>query len=68
VILCHCLGVSDREVHAEITAGAESVTDVRERCGASSRCGGCTPSVHDLIVRARLGVDVECGGVLVDVS
>jgi bacterioferritin-associated ferredoxin len=57
VIVCHCLEVSDRAVRADIGAGATTIAEVRSGCGASSRCGGCTPTVHDLLVRARLGLD-----------
>jgi len=67
VIVCHCLEVSDRAVRAEIGAGATTIAEVRAGCGASSRCGGCTPTVHDLLVRARLGLDGDTAGdLLVD--
>ena len=51
-LICHCRLVSDRRVLAEIEAGACSVADVQERCGAATRCGGCLPVVQSLVATA----------------
>jgi bacterioferritin-associated ferredoxin len=51
-VICHCRLVSDRRVLAEIEAGACSLAEVQERCGAATRCGGCLPAVELLVERA----------------
>jgi nitrite reductase (NADH) large subunit len=48
-LICHCRLVSDRRVLAEIEAGACSVAEVQERCGAATACGGCLPAVESLV-------------------
>jgi bacterioferritin-associated ferredoxin len=55
-LICHCCLVSDRRVRAEIEAGACSVAEVQERCGAATRCGGCRPAVESLVARAGDGL------------
>jgi bacterioferritin-associated ferredoxin len=51
-LICHCRVVSDGRVLAEIEAGACSVADVQDRCGAATRCGGCLTAVEALVSRA----------------
>ena len=59
MIVCHCLAVRAEEIRTEVRLGAEAVEVVAERCGATSRCGGCLPAVSavvaDEIDRARHG-------------
>ena len=57
-LICHCRLVSDRRVLAEIEAGACSVEEVQERCGAATRCGGCLPVVESIVARASVGLAV----------
>jgi bacterioferritin-associated ferredoxin len=51
MIVCHCQVVSDREIRAEIEAGAGTVGDVARRCGAATgpRCGACRPTIDALL-------------------
>jgi bacterioferritin-associated ferredoxin len=49
MVVCHCRVVSDRRVLAELADGACTVEDVRERCGATSKCGGCLPAIEMLV-------------------
>lgn len=44
-LLCHCHVVSDRTIVAHVEAGASSVDEVGDACGAGTSCGGC----HDAI-------------------
>lgn len=53
MIVCHCRVVSDRLVAAEVAAGASSVSELSQRCGAGSDCGGCHRRLEQLLVRAR---------------
>lgn len=61
MILCHCAVVSDRDVHACVTAGAPTVGEVLRRTGAGSHCGGCTLAVRacarDALCQAGQDVD-----------
>jgi bacterioferritin-associated ferredoxin len=50
VIVCHCQAVSDRVVRATIREGAIDLTDVAERCGAGSDCGGCQSRIERLLL------------------
>ena len=49
MLVCHCHQVSDRTIRACIRAGAETVAQVGERCRAGTSCGGCRPTVKELI-------------------
>lgn len=56
VMVCHCNRVSDTEVIAAIDAGADSVEEVGERCGAGTCCGCCQPTIEVLLLKhARRG-------------
>ena len=57
MVICHCNAVNDREIRAEILAGALDAEGVAERCNAGTRCGGCKPIVEALI--AEHGVTIR---------
>ncbi|HEX4336487.1 MAG TPA: (2Fe-2S)-binding protein [Polyangiaceae bacterium] len=54
MLVCHCLGVSDRTIREAVREGAETVDDVHEVCGAGSGCGGCRELVSDVITQERV--------------
>jgi len=58
MIVCHCHGVTDREIRASVQNGARTCADVADACGASSGCGGCTSLVAEIVQgeRRRLAV------------
>ena len=61
-IICHCEVVRDRDIVAAIQAGAASLDEVRNVCGAMSGCGACAPAVVDLLRRNGVAVsDTEAG-------
>jgi bacterioferritin-associated ferredoxin len=41
--------VTDREIEAEVAAGARTIEDLAARCGAGSECGGCWPALEELL-------------------
>jgi bacterioferritin-associated ferredoxin len=41
--------VSDRAIRAAIRDGASTEERVAEMCGAGSHCGGCQPTISELI-------------------
>lgn len=49
MIACQCTGVTDAEIRSEVRLGATTVELVAVRCGASARCGGCRPTVEDVV-------------------
>lgn len=49
MIVCHCQVVSDRRIRAEVDAGATSVDEIAQRCGAGARCGSCRPTIDALL-------------------
>ena len=49
MLMCHCIGVSDRAVRNAIRGGAQTPDEVGQACGAGSRCGGCRPAIESLI-------------------
>ncbi len=55
MLVCHCHAVSDRVIRETVAAGAADETEVGERCGAGTSCGGCRPEVQRLCaMSARL--------------
>jgi len=61
MIVCHCDGVTDREIRACVQNGARSPDDVADHCGASTGCGGCAALVAEIVVGElgrRLGIRV----------
>ncbi|MCA8980348.1 MAG: (2Fe-2S)-binding protein [Planctomycetes bacterium] len=48
MIICHCHGVSDRELRAAARRG-ESCADVARGCRAGSACHGCLPAVREIL-------------------
>jgi bacterioferritin-associated ferredoxin len=55
MVVCHCRGVSDRQVRAAIDDGARTLAEVGARCGAAQECGGCRFTVKDLLALAPEG-------------
>jgi len=52
MILCICQSVTDREVDAAIRAGAHSLADVSNVCGAGGDCGSCRRSIRERLESA----------------
>lgn len=49
MIVCHCRGVTDREIRRCVRAGDHTVPAVSAACGASTGCGGCKPLVGKIV-------------------
>lgn len=49
MLVCHCLGVSDRVIRSAVRNGATCRSSVGDACGAGTGCGGCLPMVETLI-------------------
>ena len=46
---CLCEGVSERKVRHAIARGARSIDEIGDACRAGTRCGGCWPTLEDLL-------------------
>jgi bacterioferritin-associated ferredoxin len=60
MVVCHCRGVTDRQVRAAIDDGARTLAQVGMRCGAAQQCGGCRFAVSDLLVSTGTAPDMQC--------
>ena len=49
MLVCSCKAVSDRTVNAAIASGARTIDDLANRCGAGAKCGGCWPTLAELL-------------------
>lgn len=49
MIVCHCKGLTDRDIRQAVREGARTVRQVVRACEAGRRCGGCRPAIVELI-------------------
>ena len=49
MIVCHCTGASDRAIRRAVRSGAQTVSEVSDRCAAGAYCGGCRPIIAEII-------------------
>jgi bacterioferritin-associated ferredoxin len=49
MLVCHCKGVSERQLRSAIQSGACTRRDLARECGAGSVCGGCRPVIDELL-------------------
>ncbi len=52
MFVCHCRAVTDGVVRASIEAGACSLAELADRCGAGTGCGGCHRLLEQLLAAA----------------
>jgi len=53
MIVCVCEGVSDREITANIQAGASSLAELGRRCRAGLDCGRCRETIRGMLGERR---------------
>jgi bacterioferritin-associated ferredoxin len=51
MIVCHCKGITDRDIRKAVATGALTSAEIGHRCGAGTDCGGCRPLIDLLVVR-----------------
>lgn len=56
MMICHCLGVSDRAIRRAVADDARDLDSVAEACGAGAICGGCRPAVADVLMSCGVSV------------
>ena len=49
MLVCHCRGITDRQIKRAVREGASSVREVARSTGAGMRCGGCRSNVSQLV-------------------
>ena len=50
MVVCHCEALNDASIRSVID-DAPTVDEIRERCGAGGRCGGCLDAIRELVER-----------------
>ncbi|MBM36593.1 MAG: NAD(P)H-nitrite reductase [Acidimicrobiaceae bacterium] len=50
MVVCHCLAINDATIRDLLEAGALSVEEIANRCGAGTECGACVEQVRRLTV------------------
>jgi len=53
VVVCHCEAVNDGRIRAEVRSGASSTVEVMLRCKAGTVCGGCRPTICEVVADER---------------
>ena len=61
--VCHCKGVTDRQIRTAIEAGARTPVEIGTYCRAGTGCGGCLPEVCRLLddTLTSLAYYANCG-------
>jgi bacterioferritin-associated ferredoxin len=52
MLVCHCRGVTDRQIRRLVKDGAGSTREVARATGAGLRCGGCRSNVKQIVDEA----------------
>ncbi|MCC6641058.1 MAG: (2Fe-2S)-binding protein [Deltaproteobacteria bacterium] len=53
MIVCHCKGISDRDIRAAVRSGANTIAAVGARCAAGTGCGGCHVVIDEILQAER---------------
>ena len=51
MIVCHCKGVTDRQIRRAVREGARDRDEIVMSCSAGSHCGGCASAIDEIIDR-----------------
>ena len=49
MIVCHCKGITEREIRSAVREGATTHRQVGRACQAGRSCGGCHPVIREII-------------------
>ena len=53
MVICHCHGITERQLHHAVAEGAETLFDVMGCLGAGTGCGNCQVDVREVLESAR---------------
>lgn len=68
MLVCHCRGISDRQIRRAVESGCASTREVARETGASMRCGGCRSTVDAVVNEALAEEGSRSSGVLAAAS
>ncbi|WP_433208920.1 (2Fe-2S)-binding protein [Nocardia sp. CA-107356] len=57
--VCICNAVSEGDVHRCVSAGADTLKQVKNACGWKPGCGSCTARLAEAIGRSRVSASAE---------
>lgn len=63
--VCLCFGVTEKQVHAQIEAGACSPRQIASACKAGTDCGGCVKRIQALLGRPAVCARHPAAGTVV---
>jgi bacterioferritin-associated ferredoxin len=49
MLVCHCKGLTDRQVRDAVRDGAGTRRQLSRSCGAGAVCGGCRPVLEEIL-------------------
>ena len=49
MFVCICKGVTENKIREAIRAGAQSVEEVKHKCGAGTDCGTCILKLYRIV-------------------
>ena len=52
MLVCHCRGITDRQIRRLVRDGATSTREVARSSGVGMDCGGCRSNVKQIVDRA----------------
>lgn len=52
MIVCHCAGVTDRDIAQLVEEGATTVGEITRRCGAGRHCAPCRAELKGILATA----------------
>jgi bacterioferritin-associated ferredoxin len=59
MVICHCHGITDREIRRAVRSGAGSRRDVARTCKAGGSCGGCVRVIDQILASEASSRAVE---------
>ena len=68
MLVCHCRGVSDRQIRGAVQGGCTSAREVARTTGAGMRCGGCRENVKSVVRRALADEQAKAGVTRLDLA
>ncbi len=55
MIICHCAGITDRDIAELVEQGATTLGEITRRCGAGRNCAPCRAELRDILAGACAG-------------
>jgi bacterioferritin-associated ferredoxin len=68
LLVCHCHRICDRAIRASIQQGARSIKEIGLACRAGTGCGGCRPTIAELLTERAPGESPGRSLVVLDAS